>query len=90
MTATAKTLARSGPPLFRVTGEVEAPDGTGYAPEFWGNWHQAAIVYQAIMDGATERDETARVRIDRGPGTKRIALAYRECSDQLAPEVMTR
>ena len=64
------------PTLYRVTGEVEAPDGTTYTPEYWGDWHTAATVYQAIIDGATDRDESARVRIDTGPGSKRIALTY--------------
>jgi hypothetical protein len=59
--------------LYRVTGTVTAPDGTQYTPMFWGSWHTAGRVMDAITQGAQERSESVLARIDTGPGTRVIA-----------------
>lgn len=49
--------------LYRVSGVVEAPDGTTYRPLFYGDHERAYAVFEAVCVGARERGEAFDVRI---------------------------
>ena len=53
--------------LYRVSGVVEAPDGTTYRPLFYGDFYAAMRVRDAIRDGAKDRGEALQVSVV-GPG----------------------
>ena len=54
--------------LYRLSGYVEAPDGTGYAPMFYGTRGQCLRVGESILLGATHRGERARVTVSESNG----------------------
>lgn len=43
--------------LYRVSGVVEAYDGTSYAPLFFGDAERARRVFGAVCEGAYERGD---------------------------------
>lgn len=66
--------------VYRVSGTVEAPDGTTYEPIYWGDLDSVRTVFEAIRVGAWERDEGYSLVIDSGPGTVRVRSAERPVS----------
>lgn len=59
--------------LYRITGEVTAPDGTGYEPLVWADWHTAGRILDGIEHVAETEGDTFSLRLDRGPGSPMIA-----------------
>ena len=54
--------------VYRVSGVVEAADGTTYRPLFYGDFYAACRVRDAIADGAYDRGEAFEVNVSRSDG----------------------
>ncbi len=54
--------------LYRVSGLVEASDGTTHRPLFYGDFYAACRVREAIADGAYDRGEAFEVNVLRSDG----------------------
>lgn len=65
--------------LYRVSGVVEAPDGTTYRPLFYGDYYAACRVSDAVTDGAHDRGEGYELATHRetGEGWKYIGIRSR-------------
>ena len=60
--------------LYRVSGVVEASDGTSYQPEFYGDFYSACRVRDAVAEGAHDRGEAFEVNVTRTTGRGRHTI----------------
>ena len=57
--------------LYRVSGVVQAADGTTYRPLFYGDFYGACRVRDAIIEGANHRGEGFDLKVIRAAGRGR-------------------
>ena len=70
-------------PIYRVSGLVEASDGSSYEPTYWGSLATALFVFDLVIEGGRRDGAGYEVTLDTGPGSVPVRKVSRPVPAEL-------